>query len=165
VSTVSDCDVCREVNGEIELPGGFLIEAESVLAFHVPPLLEPRPQLGHLLVVPRRHADTWADLTEHEAAAIGEAAAALGRALRGVTRAERLYSAVIGHHSAHFHLHLFPRYPGTPAELGWTECDEWPGCPRGGAQEIAAYAEQLRAARRLPFPVQPRTANKSSRRR
>jgi diadenosine tetraphosphate (Ap4A) HIT family hydrolase len=134
------------VNGEIDLPGGFLIESESVVAFHVPPLLEPQPQLGHLLVVPRRHADTWAELTEQEAAQIGSAAAALGGALRRVTKAERLYSAVIGHHSAHFHLHLFPRYPGTPAELSWTECDEWPGCPRGAAPEIAAFVEQLRGS-------------------
>jgi diadenosine tetraphosphate (Ap4A) HIT family hydrolase len=146
VISVSQCDVCGEVSGAIDIPGGFLWESELVVAFHVPPLLEPRPQLGHLLVVPRRHADTWADLSEQEAAQIGSAAAALGSSLRSVTRAERLYSAVIGHHSAHFHLHLFPRYPGTPAELSWTECDEWPACPRGGAREIAAFVERLRVS-------------------
>jgi diadenosine tetraphosphate (Ap4A) HIT family hydrolase len=145
---VSACDVCREVNGEIELPGGTLWESELVIGFHVPPLLEPEPQLGHLLLVPRRHADTWADLTAGEAAEIGVATATLGVALREVTQAERLYSAVIGHHSAHFHLHLFPRYPETPPEFSWSRCDEWPGSPRGDAQAIAAFVEQLRL--RLP---------------
>src|SRR5579875_2916552 len=143
---MSDCDVCREVAREVELPGGLLWESGNVLGFHVPPLLEPEPLLGHLLVVPRRHADTWADLTPEEASQIGVAAAALGQALRHVTDAERLYSAVIGHHSAHFHLHLFPRYPGTPADLPWIESDEWPGAPRGGADEITAFVQRLRPA-------------------
>lgn len=148
MSTVSGCDVCREIAGEIELPGGFLWESDSVVGFHVPPLLEPTPQLGHLLVVPRRHADTWADLTHDEASQIGIAAATLSAARRTTTDAERLYSAVIGHHSAHFHLHLFPRYPGTPSELTWTKCDKWPGSPRGGADAITAFVQDLRAALR-----------------
>jgi diadenosine tetraphosphate (Ap4A) HIT family hydrolase len=133
------------VSGEIELPGGFLWESELVVGFHVPPLLEPEPQLGHLLVVPRRHADTWADLSLQEASQIGVAAATLGSAVRQATNAERLYAAVIGHHSAHFHLHLFPRYPRTPPELSWTQCDEWSGSPRGGMQELTAFAQRLRA--------------------
>ena len=136
--------MCREVSGEIELPGGLLWESELVVGFHVPPLLEPEPQLGHLLLVPRRHADTWADLNHEEASQIGIAAATLGDALRNATNAERLYSAVIGHHSAHFHLHLFPRYPGTPSEFSWTECDEWSGSPRGGANEIDTFVQQVR---------------------
>ncbi|HEX3615914.1 MAG TPA: HIT family protein [Solirubrobacteraceae bacterium] len=143
---MNSCDVCRELNGDVDLPGGFLWECELAVGFHVPPLLEPEPQLGHLLIAPRRHADTWADLTQSEAAQIGVAAAKLGAALRQETRAERLYSAVIGHHSAHFHLHLFPRYPGTPPEFSWTQCEDWSGSPRGGADRIAAFVEQLRTA-------------------
>ena len=145
MNLVSGCDVCREVAGEIELPGGLLWESGLVLAFHVPPLFEPEPQLGHLLVVPRRHADTWADLTRDEASEIGMAAATLAGALRRMTDAERLYSAVIGHHSAHFHLHLFPRYPGTPAEFSWLNCDEWAGSPKGGSEEITTFVDQLRS--------------------
>lgn len=142
---VSRCDACREVAREVELPGGFVWESESVVAFHVPPLLEPEPQLGRLLVVPRRHADTWADLNLEEASQIGIAASTLAGALREATGAERLYSAVIGHHSPHFHLHLFPRYPGTPPEFSWTNCDEWSGSPRGGAGEIEAFVDHLRS--------------------
>jgi diadenosine tetraphosphate (Ap4A) HIT family hydrolase len=138
--------VCREVSGEIELPGGALWDDELVLAFHVPPLLEPRPLLGHLLVVPRRHADTWADLTDEEASRIGLATARLARPLRTVTSAERIYTAVLGHHSPHFHLHLFPRYPGTPDEFFFLDVDDWPGSPRGAATEIAAFVMSLRDA-------------------
>lgn len=141
---MSRCDVCRELAGEIELPGGFLWEDELVVGFHVPPLLEPAPTLGHLLITTRRHADTWADLTDQEASQIGVAARALGRGLRSATRAERLYSAVMGHHSPHFHLHLFPRYPGTPEGFSFLRVDEWAGTPRGEAQEIASFANDLR---------------------
>lgn len=118
-------------------------DTELVAGFHVPPFLEPEPQLGHLLIVARRHVDTWADLGPAEAAEIGTATATLARALRELTQAERLYSAVIGHHSAHFHLHLFPRYPGTPSDLDWLEADGWEGCPRGGAEPIAEFTQRL----------------------
>src|SRR5438132_1617377 len=33
---VSDCLVCREVAGELELPGGVLWEDENAIAFHIP---------------------------------------------------------------------------------------------------------------------------------
>lgn len=140
------CDVCRELSGEIELPGGLLWESELVVAFHVPPLLEPEPLLGHLLVVPRRHADTWADLSPDEAADIGVAAATLAGPLRELTGAQRIYSAVIGHHSRHFHLHVFPRYPGTPEAFGFMDVDEWEGSPKGGAAQIGEFVQSFRAA-------------------
>ena len=65
-----------------------------MIAFHVPPLLEPEPLLGHLLITVRRHADTWADLTPSEAADVGMAAAALAGPLRETTGAERIYSRI-----------------------------------------------------------------------
>lgn len=139
-----ECDVCGEVSGKLSLPGGLLWDTEDVVGFHVPPLREPSPMLGHLLITPRRHVDTWAELTEEEAAGVGVAAAGLGRALRAVTGAERLYSAVMGHHSPHFHLHLFPRYPQTPGEFSFLRVDEWEGTPKGGARQIAAFADRLR---------------------
>jgi histidine triad (HIT) family protein len=138
------CDVCSEIAGEIAVPGGMLCESALVLVFHVPPLLKPTPMLGHMLVVPRRHADTWADLTDAEASEIGATAARLARALRELTGAERVYSAVVGHHAPHFHLHLFPRYPGTPPEFEFLSVDEWSGTPKGGAAEIAAFVEDVR---------------------
>ena len=145
---MAECDVCRELSGEVRIPGGLVWGSELVVAFHVPPLLEPAPMLGHLLITPRRHADTWADLSAEEAAGIGVAAAALGRALRSLTGAERLYSAVMGHHSPHFHLHLFPRYPGTPSEFSFLRVDEWEGSPKGDERQISAFAERLRGEMR-----------------
>jgi hypothetical protein len=47
-------EMSRELTGDVDLPGGFLWECELAVGFHVPPLLEPEPQLGHLLIAPRR---------------------------------------------------------------------------------------------------------------
>ena len=88
---MDDCDVCREVAGDIA-GRAALGQRALVIAFHVPPLLEPEPLLGHLLITVRRHADTWADLTPSEAADVGMAAAALAGPLRETTGAERIYS-------------------------------------------------------------------------
>jgi diadenosine tetraphosphate (Ap4A) HIT family hydrolase len=53
---------------------------------------------------------------------------------------------VVGHGAPHLHLHLIPRYPGTPREFWWTRVDEWPDAPRGDAGAIAALAERVRNA-------------------
>jgi diadenosine tetraphosphate (Ap4A) HIT family hydrolase len=92
----------------------------------------------------RRHVARFGELTDDESAAVGRAAARLARALTEAGGAEWVYSAVIGSGVPHFHLHLFPRYPGTPREVAWYEVDEWEGAPHGGAEEIAVLVGHLR---------------------
>ena len=143
----AECLICRELRGDVPVPGGFLWQEEVAVAFHVPPLDEignPRPYLGHLLIVTRRHVARLGELTDEESAAVGRAAARLARALTDAGGAEWVYSAVIGSGVPHFHLHLLLRYAGTPREVAWYEVDEWDGGPHGGAQEIADLAERLR---------------------
>src|SRR3954447_2240271 len=107
-SAPADCLVCRQVGGGAT--GGLLIDAPLIAAFHVEPTAErPPPLLGHVLVSPRRHVPGLEDLDSREAAAIGVAMARLARALRESADAERVYSAVVGHHVPHLHVHLYPR--------------------------------------------------------
>jgi histidine triad (HIT) family protein len=148
---VSDttCLLCREIAGDIALPGGPLVDDELVFAFHVPPLeSDPTPYLGHLLVSPKRHIDHFGDLKPSEAARIGTVAARLGKALRQTGPVERVYAAVIGTHVPHFHLHLLPRYVGMPSEVRWYAVDEWEGAERGGPAEIATLTDRLTASMR-----------------
>lgn len=143
-----ECLVCQELRGEVAIPGGFLWQDGSVVAFHLPPLEDrggPRPYLGHLLVVTRRHVARLDDLTDDESSAVGRAAARLAGALTGAGGAEWVYSAVIGTAVPHFHLHLIPRYPGTPREVVWHEVGQWEGAPHGGANEIGELAGRLRS--------------------
>ena len=125
------------------MPPTVLAAEEHVVVTHLP---GEDVYLGYLFVEARRHVRELGDLSEEEAAAVGRAAARWSRALQAVTGAEHVYSAVIGHGVDHFHLHLIPRYPGTPREYWWTRVDEWPGAPRGGEAEIAELLERLRRA-------------------
>jgi diadenosine tetraphosphate (Ap4A) HIT family hydrolase len=136
--------VCREVAGEIELPGGLLWKDELALAFHIPPTDDNRrPYLGHCMVVTRRHIDHLGDLTNAEAESIARASRVVARALRA-EGIERVHMAVIGLGVEHFHQHLYPRYPGVPSGTSWMAVDGLPDAPRGGADEIAAFVERLR---------------------
>ena len=135
---MTECLICRQLSGQMYMPGGALWEDANVAAFHVPPTdADPTPYLGHLLVFTRRHVDHLGDLSESEITSVGRASRALGNVLRqeGV---ERVHVAVIGTGVAHFHQHLYPRYPGVPAEASWIGLDELPDAPHGGAEEIEA---------------------------
>jgi histidine triad (HIT) family protein len=144
---VSDCFICAKHADPATQP--LVVAAEQhVVTAHLP-LLTPsgaqeRVYLGYLFVEPRRHVPELGDLTADEAAAVGIAAARWSRALQDVEGAEHVYAAVVGHGVGHLHLHLIPRYPGTPREFWWTRVDEWPDAPRGDAAAIAALVERLR---------------------
>ena len=142
---MTDCLVCREVRGEIDLPGGFLWEDKRAVAFHMPPIDEkPEPYLGHCLVVTRRHVDHLADLTKRELESVAHASRKIAAALRA-EGVERVHVAVIGLGVPHFHQHLYPRYPGVSPGTPWLSVDELPDAPHGGADAIAALVQRLRA--------------------
>jgi histidine triad (HIT) family protein len=139
-----DCLVCREHRLEVPLPGGHLVSTDEVVAFHKPPWPpEPDVYLGHVLVTPRRHASGFADLDDDEASAMGRSIAHLSRALQAAG-AERVYSLTIGHGVAHLHVHLVPRWPGTPEDIPWHQVDDWEGARRGDFAAANALAAQLR---------------------
>ena len=92
--------------------------------------------LGHALVVPRRHAASWSELTADEKAALLEGV----DAVRGVIDARfepHAYNVgyndgdAAGQTIAHFHVHVIPRYQGDLPD------------PRGGVRWVlpdkAAY--------------------------
>ena len=141
----SECLVCREQRGDVVLPGGFLVNGDSVVAFHCPPVPGAEtPYLGYLFVTSRRHVPSFAELQPDEAAAIGAAIGALSAALKS-EGAERVYVMSVGHAWPHLHVHLIPRWPETPAEVSWMNVDDWEGAHRGGVDEVEAITLQLRA--------------------
>jgi histidine triad (HIT) family protein len=92
----------------------------------------------------KRHAPGLAEQTNEEAQALGLLVARLSRALKASEGAEHVYLFVFGDQVPHLHLHLFPRYPGTPHAYWGSRIAEWPDAPRGGAVEVAAVCERLR---------------------
>jgi histidine triad (HIT) family protein len=144
----TDCVICRKHRGEELAPGGPIYETDLVWASHgYDAERNPEPYLGHVTVEPKRHALGVAELDDEEAAALGVAVARVARALRESEGAEHVYVAVLGHHTPHLHVHLIPRYPGTPREY-WDplRLDEWPEAKHGGPDEAAAVAARIRRA-------------------
>jgi histidine triad (HIT) family protein len=146
----ADCFVCRKHRDRGSLmPGGPIAEDDLVLVSHIVAAevlgrAGTTAYLGHLFVEPRRHAPGLADLTDAEAHSVGLWSTRASRALREVGGAEHVYAAVIGDGVPHLHVHLLPRYPGTPREYWWTRVDEWPQARRGGAGDIEAFVGEIR---------------------
>lgn len=141
-----DCLVCRKQRGDTTPPGGAIYCDEFVYASHAfIPEGKEHAYLGWLLIEPRRHIPTLAELTDEEGRAIGQLAARLSRALKAVIDAEHIYAFVIGHAVDHLHIHLLPRYPGTPRQYWGQNIDEWPDAPKGDAGQIRALCERIKA--------------------
>jgi histidine triad (HIT) family protein len=141
---MSDCVVCQEIAGEIDVPGGFLQSSDLALACHIPPLDGGDVYVGHVLVVPRRHVPDFAGLDEYEASEMGLFISRCSRELKGAG-AERVYVATIGHAMDHLHVHLLPRWPDTPAEIPWHSVDDWPGARRVDFSQAASFVTQLKS--------------------
>lgn len=142
----ADCLVCQKIRGEKLPPGGPLSTDEWVYASHafLPPG-QTTAFLGWIVIDIRRHIAGLGEMNDEEARSLGMAMKRLSQALQQVTGAERIYAVVSGHAVDHLHLHLIPRYPGTPKEYGITDVDEWPEAPRGGEAEIHRLCDRLRA--------------------
>jgi diadenosine tetraphosphate (Ap4A) HIT family hydrolase len=117
------------------------------------PIRAPDAYLGYLMVEPTRHVARLGELTDDEAAAIGWLVNRLSAALRESEGAEHVYSFVFGDRVQHLHVHLAPRYPGTPSEYwgtGAVHLQDWAAARRGGPDQITAICDRLRRA--MPHP-------------
>ena len=100
------CLFCRIVNGEI--PSKKIFEDEEVVAFH-----DVTPQApSHVLVIPRRHIASLDDMTEEDAATIGQTVLRLTKIARELHLNDDGYRMVVnngpgaGQTVFHIHFHL-----------------------------------------------------------
>jgi histidine triad (HIT) family protein len=144
--SIESCIICRKHSEDFVVPGGVIYQDDRVYAGHAH-IAEGQANtyLGWLVIETQRHIPGIADLSDQEGQAVGLLAARLSRVLKNITAAEHIYVFVMGHNVPHFHLHLLPRYPGTPREFWGLRVDEWPGAPHGGEAEIADLCDRLRA--------------------
>jgi diadenosine tetraphosphate (Ap4A) HIT family hydrolase len=134
----ADCPFCAIVAGR--LPSSQVYSDDDVVAF-----LDIRPvTTGHLLVVPRAHAASLAELDEHAGARIFTTAQRLAAAVRGSglpCEGVNLFladGAVAGQEVFHVHLHVLPRTTGDGFKLS-------PQFRHPDRAELDANAAQIRA--------------------
>ena len=144
--TTAECFVCDKHRQGAAAEGGVIYEDNLVYAGHAHLAGRPDAYLGYLIAEPRRHVVGLGELTDDEAAALGRLVNSLARALRVSEGAEHVYSFVFGDGRVrHLHVHVVPRYPGTPPEFRGYRVSEWPVAPRGGVEEMSALCNRVRA--------------------
>jgi diadenosine tetraphosphate (Ap4A) HIT family hydrolase len=100
------CFLCDKHDGkEAAPPGGYIYEDEHWMVCHAPGRLGP---LGTLFLESKRHFLDYAEMTDEESAALGDVLRNVYRALKLLTRAERVYQVTLMEGVPHFHSWLVP---------------------------------------------------------
>jgi histidine triad (HIT) family protein len=137
----SECVFCQIVAGEAE--ASLVNETERAVAF-----MDIQPiTVGHVLVVPRRHASSLEELEDEDGSELFKVGQRAGAALRGSSlRCEGVNffladGTAAGQDVFHVHLHVFPRFEEDG--FGLHLPDDFVIRPR---EELEAAASALRAA-------------------
>jgi diadenosine tetraphosphate (Ap4A) HIT family hydrolase len=142
---MSHCLFCDRLDDPASIAGGAIYADDLHHASHYSDGDEPA-YLGNLIIQTKRHVPTLGDMTDAEGQALGLLVARLGRALKAVTGAAKIYIEGFSETVPHVHVFVRARYPDTPAEYLRWHVMEWPTAPHGGAREIAALSARLRAS-------------------
>ena len=131
------CIFCMIASGEI--PSETVLETEDVRV--VADISPANP--GHLLVIPKRHADDFTKLDEASAVAVIKTAQRVVRAMNNTLHPDGINvlqnnGEAAGQTVRHYHMHLIPRYVGDTVRMSWV-----PTAP--GSEAIHSAAAEIRA--------------------
>jgi histidine triad (HIT) family protein len=126
---------CRIISGEV--PANMVLEDDEFVAF-----LDARPVFkGHVLVVPRRHYVTLADLPVPAVGPLFERVRLLSAAIPAALGAQGTFVAlnnVVSQSVPHLHVHVVPRTKGDGLRGFF-----WPRQRYASEDEAAQYARQI----------------------
>ena len=132
------CVFCRIVAGEAD--AHRVLEDDLFVAF-----LDARPLFpGHVLLVPRPHHETLADLPQELLAPLFGAAQRLSVAVQAAMEARGTFVAMnntVSQSVPHLHVHVVPRRPKDGLRGFF-----WPRTRYAGEDEMAAVAARIRSA-------------------
>ncbi len=135
VGVASDCLFCRVVAGDA--PAYLVLDGPDVVGF-----LDTRPVFkGHLLVVPRRHVDTLADLPDDLLVPLYASVRLLSRAVLDALGCQGSFVAtnnVVSQSVPHLHVHVVPRTKGDGLRGFF-----WPRTSYADDAEASSYAGRL----------------------
>ena len=135
---MNDCVFCRIIAGEVS--AHFVLEDEATVAF-----LDARPVFkGHVLVVPRRHYVTLADLPPAGVGPLFERVRLISAAVPAALGAQGTFVAlnnVVSQSVPHLHVHVVPRTKGDGLRGFF-----WPRQRYASEDEAADYARRIAGA-------------------
>jgi histidine triad (HIT) family protein len=133
-----DCVFCRIIAGEV--PAHMVLEDDEFVAF-----LDARPVFkGHVLVVPRRHYVTLADLPAPLVGPLFERVRLVSAALPAALGAQGTFVAlnnVVSQSVPHLHVHVVPR-----SRKDGLRGFFWPRQRYASDAEAADYAQRIKDA-------------------
>ncbi len=119
-----DCVLCAKQRGEGPLVCPVIFADDLVVVTH-----RASGALGYVFIETNRHVAYVHQLTDAEAAAVGQVRSRVAAALAAELDVEYVFSMVVGTGVAHFHEHVFVRHVGTPPDLPWDK--PWLDAPTG----------------------------------
>ena len=137
MSSDPDCIFCKIVRGDI--PSFRIFEDELTIAF-----MDINPaNVGHALVIPRRHAEDLYGIDDESLTAVARAAQRVARAVERTVDSQGLNLVqcngdAAGQSVYHFHMHVLPRAIGDDLKLNW-------GIRPGDMKSIGELAERIKA--------------------
>ena len=138
MSARPDCVFCQIRDGVV--PAHLVLDEPLTLAF-----LDQRPVFpGHVLVIPRHHFETLADLPAGLAGPVFEAGQRMAAAVERATAADGSFlglNNVVSQSVPHVHLHVVPRRRKDGLRGFF-----WPRQRYGSEEEMASMASKIRTA-------------------
>jgi len=142
VPVVTDCVFCAIASGEV--PAEIVLADETFVAF-----LDRRPVFkGHVLVIPREHYETLADLPAGLVGPLFTRVRRVSAALPPALGAQGSFvglNNVVSQSVPHLHVHVVPRTRGDGLRGFF-----WPRHKYADDAEAAAYAQRIRDALAVP---------------
>lgn len=132
-----DCIFCKIIDGEI--PAVKVLDEEQAVAF-----MDINPvSRGHLLVIPKRHAENIFEISEEDLAAVMKAVRRCARAAKEALKAEgvtvlQLNGKASGQVVPHLHVHIMPRWEGDGLSVSSWEIKA------GDMEEIKGTARKIK---------------------
>jgi histidine triad (HIT) family protein len=132
------CLFCQIAAGK--LPAQVVLESNEVIAF-----LDKSPvQLGHVLLIPKAHVPTFADLPPEQTGTFFQIGQRLSVAVEAAMEAEGTFVAMnnkVSQSVPHLHLHIVPRKKGDGLKGFF-----WPRKKYASDEDAAAVAARIRKA-------------------
>jgi histidine triad (HIT) family protein len=136
---MEDCIFCKIVKGEV--PAAKVYEDENVLAFL--DIMPATPKKGHVLVIPKKHAELLQELDDDVLARVMRVVKMLTNALMKEAKGVNLLQnngKTAGQFVKHVHFHIVPRFEDDGVLLGKWETFKYDD---GEMQEVQQKIKKL----------------------